>query len=354
MKKKPNIAYAEILDRAIRIEKELLQWDIDHLPVAESVKSYMRFNLKKLRYVSECNAFILLKILSNLPNHPGENIQIIDHGGGIGLFSFLVKSLGFGAIYHDLNREYAEGAQRIGQLLGLCPDHCIVGDTEDMILYCRQNQIVVSGLGSRNVIEHIVDFVAFFKELRNLAQPPCAFVFTTSANVHNPLVRKLHRAIHGKYEREGPKQDMDIEQYDPSKSGIHVRLDWIKRTYPALDEPTALHLAKLGRGYTMPEYKKLCDQFLETNIYPMPFPEKSNTRDFYTGVWVERLVSVGDYKRAAQAAGFQFSSESGFYSTHYPSQWMNFAARILNGILKYWPFGKLWLSPFLCLKLSLK
>ena len=175
-----NTNYKEILSAARSLEAELRQLDIDSLEVNEGVKAYYRFDLGKLNYVSECNAFILYHLIRDSDKNWNE-LCIIDHGTGIGFFAFLVKKMGAKCICHDLRKEYLEGVEHIGNKLGLNPDHYVLGDTEALLAYCHKKHIQPDGLASRNVIEHIPDFHQLFRQLHEIGKPGFNLFFATQA-----------------------------------------------------------------------------------------------------------------------------------------------------------------------------
>lgn len=345
------MSYREILDIARQLEKDLMNLDFEQLPVHESVKSYYRFDLTKIQYVSECNAFILSHLLKDLKFTYNKEIAIIDHGAGLGFFSFLVKRAGFICMSHDISSEYIDGIKVIGKSLEAQPDHFVVGDTQALIHYCSENKIYPKGLASRNVIEHIPDYKFFFDELHQLASIGFHAVITTSANPHNPLVKRIHYKIHDQYENHGSNADMDNPVLNTANCGMKIRCELIKSAFPQLDDKTIYQLALLNRGFIKEEIIKRIENYLETNQWPLPFPEKSNTRDPYSGAWVERLVSYTNYKNAAQHSGFEIQLLTGFYNTHYRSPVKNFLSYLLNAILKIKHPWSLNLSPFLAMKL---
>lgn len=155
-----NPSLKRIQEVAFQLQDDLLQLDIDALDVSESVKSYFRYDLTKLSYVSKCNAFILYHLLLN-QNSKKSNAIIVDHGAGIGLFSFLVKRMGYTCISHDLFDEYLDGIRKIGTALNARPDYFVLGDTNALIAYCHFHDLSILGLASRNVIEHLPDYREF-------------------------------------------------------------------------------------------------------------------------------------------------------------------------------------------------
>lgn len=344
-----NYSFSTILKNATLLEAQLRQLDISKLNIHSSVSSYFNFDLKKLSYVSECNAFMAYHLLKNYSSK-NTNILIIDHGAGIGLFTLLIKKLGLSCICHDLSEEYLDGIRIIGQNIGLYPDHYVKGDTDALVEYCRLKNLKPTGLASRNVIEHIHDYKDFFQQIKVLSHQEFKMMICTSANPHNPLVKKIHIDIHSKYENLGSNIDMDNPNLNTSNCGMTIRKNLIKKHYPELNSNQLELLARINRGFLEKVILQRTQYFLDTGNLPQKFDHPSNTCDPYTGAWVERLVPVNDFRAAAAAHGFELHVLNGFYNTHYSKSYLNFITRILNLILKIVPDGFTFLSPFLAME----
>lgn len=342
--------------KTIRMQAQRLEEDLRHLPVESlgvhpSVLSYFRFDLPKLRYVCDVNAHLLFHALEDL-NSVNEQTFVIDHGAGIGFFSMLVKRCGLRCISHDIAPEYIEGIKRIGHALNALPDHFVTGDTEALIDCCTKYDLQVSALVSRNVIEHVPDYRTLFRQLAGLPSAELNLVFSTSANNHHLLVRRIHHKIHARYENVGSNTDMDNPALNASNCGMRIREQLIRKRHPDMNESVVRRLAENNRGFTRDEIFARVDQFLQSGALPPPHVHPTNTCDPLSGAWVERLVAASDYGQAASEAGFRFQLLNGFYNTHYSRDWMNLAASGLNLLLRILPQGAVWLSPTLVMKLS--
>ncbi len=346
-----NPSLKKIQEVAFQLQKDLLQLDIDKLAVSESVKSYFRFDLTKLTYVSKCNAFILYHLLKD-GKFLKSNSIIVDHGAGIGLFSFLVKRMGYTCLSHDLFDEYLDGIRKIGTSLNARPDYFVLGDTNALLAYCHFHDLNIVGLASRNVIEHIPDYRMFFNEIASLGGNEFKVMITTSANIHNPLVKRLHLKIHKQYEYKGSRLDMDNPELDETLSGIQLRSQLIQTNFPQLDSETVRTLAILNRSFTEKAILQRTANYIQTGNWPAEPLEISNTCDPITGAWVERLVPFSDYQEAAGSAGFEAVAIAGFYNTNYSSFIKNCISYILNAMLTFKHPFVLNLSPFLAMKLT--
>ncbi len=344
-------SYKQVLSCARALESDLRKLDIENLQVPEGVRAYYRFDIQKLSYVSECNAFILYHLVRDNAK-PWNEISIIDHGTGIGFFAFLVKKMGALCICHDLRKEYLEGVKQLGAALSLKPDHYVLGDTDALVNYCKENTIYPDGLASRNVIEHIPDFYQLFMQLRELGKPGWQLLFSTSANTHNPMVLRIHRKIHHQYEYVGSQMDMDDPRIDAENCGMKIRSEIIRKQFPELDEHTVATLAENNRGYAGQHLLDRVQEYVDSGVIPSPLPHPTNTCDPHTGAWVERLVPLDEYKTAAYQAGFSLQQINGFYNVHYSGFLKRLVAYLLNAILGLKESGFIALSPFLAMKLT--
>lgn len=345
------MGFSKIMSVALALEKEIIDLDFESLALHSSVKSYYRFDLTKIRYVTQCNAFILHHILNGL-DKPIQEITIVDHGAGLGFFSFLVKKLGARCISHDLSEEYLDGIKTIGTKLNLAPDEYVLGGTEALATFVLQNNIHIDGIGSRNVIEHIPDYREFFKTLNSFLKSPCNVVITTSANMHHPMVKKIHEKIHAQYELVGSGMDMDDPTINEAQCGIKIRSALIQTHFPILSSDEVKRLAILNRGFTEALIVQRIENYIKTGILPTPHSDPTNTCDPYTGTWVERLVSIQDYKNAAVQHQFEFKHLSGFYSTSYSAWYKNMMGLFLNLLLIIPGPWRIHISPFLAMKLT--
>lgn len=346
-------SYQEILAVARQLEKDIRQLQIDQLEVHEAVKNYLRFDLKKLEYVSECNAFMLFHALLGQSKISSETL-IIDHGAGIGLFAMLVKRMGFLCLCHDISPEYIKGIQQLGRILNALPDYYVTGDTSELVRFCKDEKLRVSALASRNVIEHLPDYRQFFKDIFQISAVGFSMMITTSANIHHPVVRYIHKKIHFQYEYFGTNTDMDNPTLNNRQSGMALRREIIHQSFPQLDKNELELLAKNNRGFTKPVILQRVQRYLSSKTLALPLHHPTNTCDPISGVWVERLVPVSAYRKAAEEAGFNFEPIKGFYNTHYSKPVYNLLAGVMNKILALLPDNHVSASPFLAMKLSHK
>lgn len=345
---RPMSTYESIKKSSLDLAERLSNLDIAILGLSSLGHSYYEYNRTRMRFTSENNARILFHIIEKSKVPLGKQ-TIIDHGGGLGYFALLCKSIGIQTvIYHDINLALTEDTKIISKHLNIPIDHYITGSTEALTEYCLTQPLSITGLGSRNVIEHIPDLNEFFKLLALISGKDKVFYFSTSANTHNPLVRWQHRKIHRQYEREGAYTDMSKDEINPENSGHYMR-----RTILLENGFPADHLGKmieLTRGLDLSQILNTIASFKSTGALPSKHTDPTNTRDPYSGNWVERLLPFEEYKKAAAAAGFQSEFLPGFYDTNYKSFYKNFVSNILNLILSKTPFFTKEISPFLAMR----
>lgn len=339
-----------ILEYANELEKELVELDFRNMGLTTIGESYYEFNIGKLKFNNRANAISLLRILE-IVDKPVNELCIIDHGAGIGFFGLLAKKCGVGKILcHDISSDMIEDSRKISNKLNLAFDDYVTGDTDILLNYCLKTNLIVDGLSSRNVIEHIPDLNVFFSLLSKLPSRNLVLMITTSANVHNPAVHKLHKNIHNEYENVGAVTDMMRSKIETENSGRNVRKRIIQELISEISESDLEQCISNTRGLNLSEMKSFIEEFKKTGQVPMLKEKLSNTRDPYTGTWVERLVSYEDYKKIAETYGFRVESLAGFYNQNYRDPFLNVASGILNSIIKIVNPMHRFLSPFLAMR----
>lgn len=337
--------FQKILETAAKLEYLIKNLKISDLSLSNYGISYLHYNSLRFSFTSFSNATVLYKIIEK-SGKPLDEMVIVDHGGGIGFFSFLCKMLGIGTVvYHDINKELASDAQILSGELSLPIEHMVVGDTKDLVEYCNTNNIIVNALGSRNVIEHIPDYYLFFMELSKLKSRKIVMQITTSANIHNPIIRHQHRKLHKRYDTLGPYSDMSQSQVLNEFSGNNLRKEILFSS--GISTPDLDALVLLTREMDADQIKKAAKDYIQKGIWPPKPMDKSNTRDPIYGAWVERLVPYPEYKKAANNAGFKIEYFIGEYDENYSNGFKKFLAKTLNMVLRLTPILKKQMSAYL-------
>lgn len=319
----------QIKTTANQLSSKLKNLDLNTLPLSPVGKDYFEYNLRRIDFVNNNNAVMLASLLDTLKTQPND-ATIVDHGGGIGFFSFLCKSYGIGqVIYQDIESHYKEDTVLIAKALGFAIDHYIIGDTDVLLEYTTKNNLTINGIGSRNVIEHVLDYRLLFQEFAKIKSSDLVIYIATSANIHNPVIHYLHKKMHHQYDLYGDEKTRRILNH--ATSGNAMRIEILKAEKAKDVEIQAL-LPYL-RDKTKQEITSALNNFRATKTLPAR-PDRTNTRDPKSGVWVERLVKYEEYAKAAKDAGFEIKYLPGYYDTHYKKRWKNFIAIGMNVLVK--------------------
>lgn len=343
------------LNKIIEVSKELTNSlqniPIEDLNLSPAGLSYFKFNLQKIEFNNQSNTNILNWLLDKIPDQDLSQLCFIDHGAGIGFFGLLAKKFGIGKIVcHDISKDMIEDCQKISEFLGLGFDHYVLGEEQELLKYCLDHNLMIHGLASRNVIEHIPDLNQFFQCLYKLPGNNLILVITTSANIHNLAVKLQHQRIHSYYENVGVHTDMMKGGMDRSLSGKNVRRKIILELMPDINT-TDLEACVLNtRALRITEIHDFLKRFKESGKIPDLKEKLSNTLDPYSGTWVERLVYYKDYQSIAKSNGFITESLPGFYNEFYSSKIARLASKILNRIIIIFPLFHRNLAPFLVIR----
>lgn len=337
--------FQKILETAAKLEYLIKNLKISELALSNTGISYLHYNSLRFSFTSFSNATVLYKIIEK-SRKPIDEMVIVDHGGGIGFFSFLCKMVGVGTVvYHDINKELASDALILSGGLSLPIEHMVIGNTKDLVEYCNTKNIMVNALGSRNVIEHIPDYNLFFIELSHLKSKQIVMQITTSANIHNPIIRYQHRKLHKRYDTLGPYSDMSQSQVLSQYSGNNLRKEILIAS--GISTPDLDSLVLLSREMDANQIEEAAKEFIQNGVWPSKPMDRSNTRDPIYGAWVERLVPYLKYKKAANNAGFKIEYFIGEYDENYSDGIKKFLAKSLNIVLKLTPIFKKQLSAYL-------
>ncbi len=340
-----------ILKKSIELEKEIHAIDFKSLNLSPMGESYFQFNLGKLSFNNKANAISLYRIINQLKDKNIKDISVIDHGAGIGFFGLLAKKCGIGRIIcHDISKDMIHDCKIISDYLGLSFDHYVVGDTDILLEYCKANNLFIDGFSSRNVIEHIPNLNLFFNYLSQLPHHKLVMMINTSANVHNPAVHRLHKKIHKEYEEVGSTNDMMRSRMDHERSGRKIRQRIILELNPEIESELLEIAIRNSRGLDIHQIEEMVKEIKLTGTVPSLIEKLSNTRDPYSGTWVERLVPFEEYCKIANQYGFKVVSLPGFYNQSYKDPFMKFAGIALNGLIKLLPFFHRTISPFLSMR----
>ena len=343
-------SYEQILQHFTKVSSELetklKQLNIEQLAISDYSKKYWKDNIRKLNYVMKCNSFVL----ANAVYKSGKSIKeitLVDNGGGTGSISLLAKIAGIKkVIYNDIYDVSCVDAKVVGKALLIEADEYVCADSDELVIYFKNNSISCDCVVSRNVIEHIYNLDVYFKHLSQFTNGPMVFCLATTANIKNPLVNIYTRRIQRMAEWQGSKGKWQKER-DSRKSFYEIRKEIIREQFSNLDENKLDHYSKASRGLFKMDVIELVKSSEEKNILPkMPY-DATNTCDPLTGNRTENLISANEYKRLATSAGFDFELKAGFYNENYAQKFLNVATPILNFLIRKISFLSIFLAPFI-------
>ncbi|UEG49056.1 class I SAM-dependent methyltransferase [Ferruginibacter lapsinanis] len=311
----------------------LKNFDASTLPTDDFFKDYFANHHlgKRLIFSIKSSAHILYQSIKKT-NKPIGSINIVDYGAGLGTLFMLgsllnVKRL----IYNDHLPEWKNNAAIICNSLNIPVTDYITGDIADVIHYADRTGFKFDIIASRNVIEHIYDLSAFYKQI-NTHNASAIVYSTTTANYQNPAAHLQHILIHKKTEK---------------KYFIAQRREQIKKIKKDITEEQLDELVSITRGRALHDFTNAVNDYLQKkNIKEVPYLN-SNTVDCTNGVWAEHLLAKSTYALIIQSAGFKMEYSAGFWDTNYKSPVANFLAGCLNLFIQLLGKKGYIISPFI-------
>jgi 2-polyprenyl-3-methyl-5-hydroxy-6-metoxy-1,4-benzoquinol methylase len=343
-----NPALAAVLENSCAdLETRLRQLDINTLPLSDYGKRYYAYDMRKIRFMLQSYAFMLMWMVHR-SGKKKEELTLVDHGGGIGIFSMLARLGGIGTVIHqDLNPVVVNDASLIARALGIRVDHFVPGDMEELVAYVKTNNLQVNVFGSRNVIEHIYDLDQFFKQASQLPSQQLLLFMSTTANIRNPLVNIYTRRLQRRYDREGAPVAWGEAKVDTQFSGINQRKKIIATAFPEFKAEEVDRLSELTRGKIRADIIAAAGDYKKTGKFPSAPADRTNTCDPETGSWVEHLLPLSEYRRLIEKNGFRFDFINGFYNTAYSRKYLNLITPFLNLAIRALKKKGTFLAPFI-------
>jgi len=288
--------------------------DFSTLGISEYNCQYIERLMPNLDYYFQIYAQSIKLLLKNKKPEG----YIVDFGGGHGFLSLYLQQLGFQVIYCDSNPLSVNTIQRIGLILGQGPDIVIEGSSAELLAYCHQHNVVVDYLIATDLIEHVYDLNSFFADLQGV-NPALQMIFTTRANPCNPLkLNKLRKMM----------TDVEANFFFP------MREEYIGKNYANLKSDVIMELARRTRGRTYIDVNKAVDDYINTGNFPNEI-ERFNTCDPQSGNWVERILSLNEYRKVVEDNGFRVEFLKGFYNTNRRNPLLSFAVKFINCLIRY-------------------
>jgi hypothetical protein len=242
----------------------------------------------------------------------------VEYGGGTGVLSLLAKELGIGSvIYNDIYDVSCHDAQLIAKAIGNDADGYVCGDIDDLISYLKRKQISVDAICSHDVIEHIYDVESYIRKLRLVSYRPLRVVFSSNANIHNPMIRKRLMKKHIEAENKDRNKKWGHKERDSLRSYRNIRKDIISLYDSSLNDNKINYLAKKTRGLFKDDIHKCVEEYNKTGSIAYKPNHSTNTCDPYTGNWAEHLMDTNHIKKIFQDESFNIQVFAGYYGFSY-------------------------------------
>lgn len=317
---------------------ELQSIDFDALAISDYNKKYIRNIKAALPYYLSIYQDCLSKALKG-KHKELSNITLIDFGGGSGFLSIFAKKAGIGqVIYIDLNSKSVHTVQVLKDKYGIGPDIILEGSSLELAEWCKENKVKPDLLIATDLIEHIYNLSPFFADL-HLINDEMDMVFTTASNPFNYIKNKKLR----KYMSGAEDGSLETPNY------LTLRQEYIKKEFPKLTESQVKEYAFLSKGMIYEDISKA----IENNYFPT-LKDKYNTCDPRTGNWVERILSINDYKEIIKPYNYQLKVFKGFYNSEKANPILKFIVKTVNRLIKLSGKAGIYISPFIILYIKKK
>ena len=305
----PGHNIEDISRAAERLQKKLTTMQLGQLEIGEQIYKFFDYKINSL----DTN---LIKYSHQLSwaiagsSKPKEEIVIIDHGGGTGLFGMLCKEYGIGTvIYNDINKEWTHDAQILGEAVGLASEHYIAGDIDELLTHIKSNDLECDALVSYNTIEHVYNMKELIERIAEIPGENLTVYMSTGANWYNPSIRKTIVPLQVRAEfGEG-----DTGMFDGVKCYFQQRKELIEQYKPGFSDDELSKLSASSRGMMYTDIHKLVDSYLEKGVIPPPPKHKTNTGDPQNGYWCEHFMDPYELKGWMQEVNFKTRVIIGFY-----------------------------------------
>ncbi len=312
--------------------------DYDRLPISDYNKRYIG-NLKPaLGYFMRIYTDCLRKGVREV-RLPVPDITLIDYGGGSGFLSILAKSMGIGqVIYIDLNPSSVETIRLLKQKIGIGPDIILHGNSDTLADWCAREKVRPQLLIATDLIEHVYDLSAFFRDLIHI-NDSMRLIFTTASTPFNPYVRRRLR-----------KMMIGCESGSLESPNYYtLRERFIAKLRPDFSREKIGTWARQTRGLTYPDIQKA----IEGKSLPTP-EDPYNTCDPATGNWTERILPIQAYERLLAPYRFKVSVEKGFYNVDRDNRIFSLVCEGINAWIRHGGSLGFLLAPFIILSCGIE
>jgi len=337
---------------AERLCQKLQNLDLKHLGVSEYMQGYLGGYQKNLRGILQINTYLLAWSL-NCSTKPRRDFVFVDYGGGPGVLTFLAREAGVGTvIYNDIYNVSCRDAALIGEAIGCPADAYICGEIAELQDFFERRSLKVDAIASYDVIEHIYETEGYFRKLKLLPHQNLRVVFASSANIHNPLIRRSRMKGQLLVENQDRQAEWGHKERDTLESYSKIRQRMIATYDPQLTGQEIDALTRKMRGLAQGDIERYVREYRTTGKISYQPDHPTNTCDPFTGNWHERLMDTGWIKRIFSSESFEIEVKPGYFAfaSQPIKQWIKI---LLNGCITLAGSYSLFLSPYYLLYANL-
>ncbi|MCY7423115.1 MAG: class I SAM-dependent methyltransferase [Chitinophagaceae bacterium] len=242
------------------------------------------------------------------------DLVLVDYGCGNGLLGLFAKFCGCKQVYlNDHNPQFLKAAKLLSKAISIEVDAFIDGDINDVELFFK-GASGPDAIIATDVIEHIYNLQDFFITIARINNNMVT-VFTTASVKANYFKSKQLIKLQHKDEHTGSNA-LHASSENPY-AGLPFKLirEQIIKSYTpelAVDELAELIIAT--RGLNKVDILQAVDVYKSSGKIPEPPAHATNTCDPITGSWTERLLTIEEYRKLYENAGFTLSMQNGFYN----------------------------------------
>lgn len=323
--------------------EELHALNISSLAMAEYPARY----LQRLRTHSTYYLHIYVQVLEKAIQFSGkqkEELILLDYGAGNGLLGLFARHCGFKKVYSlDISESFQQALQQLNTVMKAPVDGLITGDWE-MARNFFATQPPPDVVAGTDMIEHVYDLDAFLRGLKQL-NPQMISLFTTASVTANPFktagIKKVQKL--DEYTHQNGAGTVGDHPY-AGLSFLEARKKMIGEAF-ALPEQEVESLARSTRGLQHADILTYTKRYIATGDSTPVTTHPTNTCDPVTGSWTERLLTIPEYNRIFNQAGFDLQVFNGFYNSWQPG----LKGKILKLVNVSIAVAGRWLSPYILL-----
>ena len=327
-----------------RLYKKLKQLEANKLDISEYSKVYLTSHQLNLKYLFQMYTFIIYNLIKEIQK-PFHQIVVIDHGGGIGILSLLCKELGMIVVHNDIYKQVVNDARTIANEIKTTSDFYHHGSVKELADFCNKNNLIVDGVISSEVIEHIYNIKEFLADLELLPSKNLHFVFSTSANIRNPIRRNKLMKMQYISEYVGHENFKGRKNKDSLSPFFKIRENIIREHSSELTKMEVTQITTCTRGMNSDDVIKAIIDFKESAILPV-INHQTNTCDPITGNWVEHLMEPEHLQEYLDNRNCSSEIKSGFYSIGNDNFFVVFIKNSINVLIKLFGNKSIYFSHY--------